>query len=142
MIVPDVNLLVAAHDSRARRHAAARDWWEGLMNGAVTIGLPWAAILGFVRIATDPAIVDNPMGPDGARARVAAWLARPQAALIHPGERHADILFALLEQAGAAGPLTASAHLAVLAIEHQAELHSTDADMARFPGLRWRNPLG
>ena len=27
------------------------------------------------------------------------------------------------------------------AIEHQCELHSNDADIARFPGLRWRNPL-
>ena len=142
MIVPDVNLLVAAHDSRARRHDAARGWWEGLMNGAVTVGLPWAAILGFVRIATDPAIVDNPLEPDGARARIGAWLARPQTALIHPGERHAGILFSLLDQAGTAATLTTSAHLAALAIEHQAELHSTDADMSRFPGLRWRNPLG
>ncbi len=25
-------------------------------------------------------------------------------------------------------------------IEHQAELHSTDADFARFPGVRWRDP--
>ena len=58
-----------------------------------------------------------------------------------PGERHADILFELIDAAGAAGNLTTDAHLAALAIEHQAELHSTDADMARFPGLRWINPL-
>jgi predicted nucleic acid-binding protein len=31
--------------------------------------------------------------------------------------------------------------IAEIAIEHQAELHSTDHDFARFPGLRWRNPL-
>lgn len=43
---------------------------------------------------------------------------------------------------GSAGNLTTDAHLAALAIEHQAELHSSDADFARFPGLRWRNPLG
>ena len=34
------------------------------------------------------------------------------------------------------------AHLAALAIETQAELHSNDVDFGRFPGLRWRNPLG
>ena len=62
-------------------------------------------------------------------------------ALIHPGDRHADILCDLLEAAGSAGNLTTDAHLAALAIEHQAELHSTDADMARFPGLRWTDPL-
>ena len=52
-----------------------------------------------------------------------------------------DILFDLFKAVGGAGNLTTDAHLAALAIEHQAELHSTDADMARFPGLRWVNPL-
>ena len=33
MIVPDVNLLVHAHNSRSRQHEAARNWWEDLMNG-------------------------------------------------------------------------------------------------------------
>ena len=141
MIVPDVNLLLHAHNSGSRRHAAARRWWEGLMNGTGTVGLPWAAILGFVAVATDRTILDNPLDPGGAFARVRSWLARPQTAIVHPGERHADILFDLLDEAGAAADLTAAAHLAALAIEHQAELHSTDADMARFPGLRWRNPL-
>jgi predicted nucleic acid-binding protein len=61
--------------------------------------------------------------------------------VIHPGDRHAEILFGLLESVGTAGNLTTDAHLAALAIEHQAELHSTDADFARFPGLRWINPL-
>jgi predicted nucleic acid-binding protein len=37
--------------------------------------------------------------------------------------------------------LVTDAHLAALAIENQAELHSNDADFNRFPGLRWRNPL-
>jgi predicted nucleic acid-binding protein len=39
------------------------------------------------------------------------------------------------------GNLTTDTHLAALAIEHQGELHSNDADFGRFPGLRWRNPL-
>jgi predicted nucleic acid-binding protein len=50
-------------------------------------------------------------------------------------------MFGLLERLGTAGNLTADAHLAALAIEYQAELHSTDADFSRFSGLRWRNPL-
>ena len=111
------------------------------MNGTGTVGLPWVAILGFIRIATNPKILDNPLDVSGACTRVRSWLHRPQTALIHPGDRHADILFDLLEAAGSAGNLTTDAHLAALAIEHQAELHSTDADMARFPGLRWTNPL-
>ncbi len=111
------------------------------MNGTGGVGLPWVAVLGFIRIATNPKILDNPLDAAGACARVRSWFARPQTVSIHPGDRHADILFGLLETVGSAGNLTTDAHLAALAIEHQAELHSTDADMARFPGLRWANPL-
>jgi predicted nucleic acid-binding protein len=42
---------------------------------------------------------------------------------------------------GTGGNLTSDAHLAALAIEHGAELCSSDHDFARFPGLKWRNPL-
>ena len=132
MIVADVNLLVHAHDSQSRRHEAAREWWETLMNGTGSVGLPWAAVLGFIRISTNPKILDNPLDVGSACGRVRSWLAQPQTMLIHPGDRHADILFELLDAVGAAGNLTTDAHLAALAIEHQAELHSTDADMARF----------
>jgi predicted nucleic acid-binding protein len=52
-----------------------------------------------------------------------------------------EILFRLLDSPGTAGSLTTDAYLAALAIEHQAELHSTDADFARFPGWRWSNPF-
>jgi predicted nucleic acid-binding protein len=37
--------------------------------------------------------------------------------------------------------LVHDAHLAALAIEHGLTLCSTDGDFARFPGLRWINPL-
>ena len=78
---------------------------------------------------------------EAARAHVRTWLARPNAIVVHPGARHPDLLFQLLEAAGTGGNLTTDGRLAALAVEHQAELHSTDADMARFPGLRWVNPL-
>ena len=142
MIIPDVNLLLHAHNSDVPRHREAREWWETLMNGTVSVGLPWTSILGFIRIAAHPRVLENPLDMRGACTRVRSWLERPQTVLIHPGTRHADILFELLESSGGTGILTTDAHLAALAIEHQAELHSNDADMARFPGLRWVNPLG
>ena len=141
MIIPDVNLVVYAYDSGSRRHEAARRWWEASMNGTSAVGIPWIVILGFIRITTHPRILENPLEVDGACARVRTWLARPNAIVVHPGARHPDLLFQLLEAAGTGGNLTTDAHLAALAVEHQAELHSTDADMARFPGLRWVNPL-
>jgi toxin-antitoxin system PIN domain toxin len=142
MIVPDTNLLVHAYNSESRVHVAARAWWEDLLNGTRPVGLAWVTMLGFIRIATHRQILARPLPPDVACASVRAWLIRPYVTVLYPGERHAEVLFGLLERLGAAGNLTTDAHLAALCIEHQAELHSTDADFARFPGLRWRNPVG
>ncbi len=81
------------------------------------------------------------MPPATALGHVRVWLARPQVEIASPGARHLDLLEGLAEAAGAIGNLATDLHLAALAIEHQAELHSNDADFGRFPGLRWRNPL-
>ena len=73
--------------------------------------------------------------------RVRSWFDHPRVRIVTPSERHAEILFDLLLELGVAGNLAYDAHLAALAIEYQAELVSTDTDFARFPGLRWFNPL-
>ena len=141
MIVPDINLLVHAYNSESPVHRPARAWWEGLLNGDRPVGLAWVTLLGFIRIATHRAILARPLPAGAACGHVRAWLARPCAMVLPAGDRHAEILFGLLEHLGTAGNLTTDAHLAALCIEHQAELHSTDADFVRFPGLRWKNPL-
>lgn len=141
MILPDLNLLVHAYNRDSPVHREAREWWEGRMNGRAPVGLAWAVILGFVRISTHRAILVHPLPVERACAHARAWLAQPQVTILQPGERHDEVLFDLLEELGTAGNLTTDAHLAALAIEYQAELHSTDADFARFSGLRWRNPI-
>lgn len=141
MIVPDVNLLIHAYNADSPSHGAARRWWEGLMNSPGTVGLGWAVILGFVRISTHRHILKSPLPVDEACSAARSWLDQPQVSVIHPGDRHAEILFGLLRSLGSAGNLTTDAHLAALAIEHQAEIHTTDADFRRFPGLRWSNPV-
>jgi len=141
VIVPDVNLLIHAYSRESPVHEAARLWWEGLLNGSQPVGLPWVSMLGYIRVSTHRQIFANPLPVVTACAHVGAWLAQPSVTVLDPGPRHAEILFHLLESLGTAGNLTTDAHLAALAIEHQAEVHSTDADFARFPGLRWSNPL-
>lgn len=141
MILPDINLLVHAYNSESPVHASARRWWEAALNAPRPVGLAWIGILGFVRITTHRQFLTNPLPVADACGHARAWLDQPQVGILHPGERHREILFGLLESLGTAGNLTTDAHLAALAIEHQAELHSTDADFARFPGVRWINPL-
>jgi uncharacterized protein len=65
----------------------------------------------------------------------------PHIHLIHPAESHFATWSALLKQVGTAGNLTTDTHLATVAIERGLILHTTDADFARFRGLKWHNPL-
>lgn len=138
MIVPDVNVLVYAYNADAARHQVARQWWEYAINSRGAVGLPWISALGFIRLMTHPRVGANPLSAVQAIEHVRSWLARPNVRVLTPGERHAEILFGLLETVGVAGNLTTDAHLAALAIEYHAELVSTDTDFARFPKLRWK----
>jgi hypothetical protein len=141
LIVPDLNLLIHAYNSESPRHVAARSWWESLLNGTSPVGLTWVVILGFVRITTHRTILEHPLSAVAACSHARSWLIQPQVGILHPGDRHVEILFGFLESIGSAGNLTTDAHLAAVAVEYQAELHTTDADFSRFPGLRWINPL-
>jgi len=141
MIVTDVNLLLNAYNRDFPAHIPARRWWESVLNDSTIIGLSWSTMLGFIRIMTHPKAMPNPMTVDAALGAVESWLARPNVEIIEPGPRHREILFRLLREVGVAGNLTSDAHLAAMALEQQARLASTDADFARFSGLRWFNPL-
>jgi toxin-antitoxin system PIN domain toxin len=141
VILVDANLLIYAVNAGAPQHAAARLWLDARLNGAMRVALPWASLLAFLRLVTNPRIFPRPLGMAEAWGRVEAWLGSGPVWVPLPTERHAEILVRLLAAPGVHGNLVPDAHLAALAIEHGLELNSTDGDFARFAGLRWRNPL-
>jgi len=141
MTLPDINLLVYAHNVRATHHQKALSWWNRCLQGNEGVVLAWAAILGFVRVVTHPRVFERPMSVEDAVGRVEEWLSLPHIHLIHPAQTHFATWSSLLKQVGTAGNLTTDAHLAALAIERGLILQTTDADFARFPGLKWNNPL-
>ena len=141
MIIPDINLLVYAHNDQAPHHRKAKAWWEGLLNGRTPVALPWISISGFIRLMTHPRVLARPLDVAQTVAHVRSWLAQEPVRILLPGARFEQLLLDYLQALGAAGNLTTDAQLAALAVEHQAELHSADGDFLRFAGLRWRNPL-
>ena len=141
MKLPDVNLLLYAFDATAPRHDRARRWLEEQLSGTETVALTWVVLLAFVRVSTNPRVFEKPLPASDAFDIVDGWLAQPCTTIVDPTDRHLAFLQDLLEPLGTAGNLTTDAHLAALAIEHGAELCSSDADFARFPGLRWTDPL-
>ena len=140
MILPDVNVLVHAHNSDSAVHEVARRWWDKCLSGPEGLGLAWAALLGFIRITTNRRIVARPLRVAEVTGRIRGWLELPHVHVVQPSETHFARLGAVLEQFGTAGNLTTDAHLAVLAMERGYVLCSTDTDFARFAGLRWVNP--
>lgn len=141
MKVVDLNLLLYAINRDSPHHAPAKAWLERTLSDEEPVALPWVVLLGFLRLATSARVFPQPLVPDQALMVVDGWLGRTPVVALAPGDEHWRILRELLAESGTAGNLTTDAHLAALAIEHGAELCSTDSDFGRFPQLRWVNPL-
>jgi hypothetical protein len=142
VILLDATVLLYAYHRRAAQHERCRAWVEAEFSSGAAVRLPWATIVAFLRISTNPRVFERPLTTTEAEAAVSSWLALPSVSPVDPGERYWDVLRDLLHRAQVTGPLVTDAALAALAIEHGAGLCTTDRDFARFPGLRTINPLG
>ena len=127
-----------AYNEGAPYHEAARRWWEGLVNGSERVGLPWVVSTGFVRLMTHPRALTSPMSPADAIAHVRNWFRYAHVTPINPGAEHLTHVQRNLDAAGVGANLVTDAHIAALAVEYQAEVHSNDSDFSRFPHARPR----
>ena len=141
MIVADANLLIYAYDSVAVQHLAARAWLENVFSGSEVFGLPWQTISAFIRISTNSRLTGDRFPTEAAIRIVQHWMVLKQVRLLSPTERHWSIFQRMLIEGQIRGPRCTDAQLAALTIEHGGVLYTTDRDFARFPGLRWVNPL-
>ena len=141
MILLDANLLIYAHVVSFPQHSRILKWLDARLSSGIQVGLPWTSLLAFMRIVTNPRVFGRPESIQQAWHQVTSWLDLHKVWIHNPTERPRDILHSLLEVPGVQGNLVPDAHVAALAIEHGLALCSTDGDFARFPGLRWQNPL-
>ena len=141
MIVLDANLLLYAYNSSSSLHAQARQCIEAVFSGTEPVGLPWQTISAFLRITTNTRLAGDSFTMEEAVAIVDEWAALPVVHLLAPRDRHWAFFRRMLLEGQVSGPLTTDAQLAALTIENGGVLYSTDRDFARFPGLRWINPL-
>jgi hypothetical protein len=140
-VLLDVNLLLYATDTTTPAHTAAVDIIESIMNGDRRVGLPWQTIAAFLRISTHPRIWSRPLSGPQAWSLVEDWLAAGPTWIPPASAATARVYGDLASKVAITGNLVPDAMLAALAIEHGLELWSADTDFARFPGLRWVNPL-
>jgi uncharacterized protein len=141
VIVLDANLLLYAYDSTTSEHKKARRWLEAVFSGVEPIGLPWQTVSAFLRVSTNSRLPGNRFTMDEAAEIVDQWAALPIVHFLSPGIRHWAYFRRLLIDGAAPGPLATDAELAALTMENAGVLYTTDRDFARFPGLKWVNPL-
>lgn len=141
MDLPDVNVLIYAHREDAPEHDKCAAWLTSLAGGTAAFALSSVTLGGFLRIVTNPRIFKPATPMELALDFCRQLMARQTAAFLQPGPRHWAIMVDLIERSQVRGAMVSDAYLAALAIEHGCDLVTTDSDFARFPGLRWRNPL-
>ena len=112
-----------------------------MLGGDEEVGFALVTLLAFLRIATHPAAFPRPLPAPKAISIVTNWIDQPSVRIAEPTERHWTVVESLCSAGQARGPLLMDAHLAALTIEHGATLCTTDRDFARFPGLRFEDPL-
>jgi len=141
LIVVDANLLIYAYDLDSAHHKKSLSWLEELLSGVEAVGLPWQSVSAFLRVITNRRLPGMRVSLEQAVQVVDEWLQQPNVQVLVPADQHWSVLRQMILEGRASGPLVSDAEIAAITIEQGAVLHTTDRDFARFPGLRWKNPL-
>lgn len=138
MLIPDVNVLVAAYRSDHEHHGIARSWLQSAVAGVEPLGLTESVLAAVVRIVTHPRIFRTPTPA----VEIFTELERLRAVahVVRPGRTWWSVFRDLCVQSSTRGPLVSDAAHAATAIEAGATWVTFDRDFARFPGLRWQTP--
>ncbi|MDQ3632028.1 MAG: type II toxin-antitoxin system VapC family toxin [Actinomycetota bacterium] len=140
MLLVDANVLVYAVNTAAPEHRGARAWLLEALHGTEAIAFPWLVNLAFLRLTTHSSVLRRPLSVADAGDVLRRWLDRPPSIVLDPTHRHVPLLLGLLNQTGSGGNLVNDAHLAALALEHDATIVTYDRDFQRYAGVRWRRP--
>ena len=140
-VTVDTNILVYATDTGSDVGEAAQDLIERLARGPDLLYVFWPALMGFIRVATHPAINERPLTPVEAVDSVAALLARPHVRA--PGESAGFLqIYETTAPKMTRGRQVPDAHIAALMRQHGvATIYTRDTDFRRFDGIRVEDPF-
>jgi uncharacterized protein len=137
MLLPDVNVLLAAFRGDHDHHRPARAFLEGARSGSHVLGLSDVSLVSVVRLATNPRVFVRPDTVEAVLEYLDVLLEAPSQ-LIRAGATHWPRFTRLCRDLRLRGNLVPDAYLAALALEQGAELITFDRGFGRYSGLTWR----
>lgn len=141
MLLPDVNVLVAAQRSDNAHHEVCRGWLTSTgVERQGRLALADQVLVSTVRVLTSAAVFKTPTRQADALAFVQSVRDAPRVLRLVEGDLFFSIFLDLCVATAAMGKSVPDAALAALAIEHRAVLVTLDGGFARFPRLLWMDP--
>ena len=141
MDVLDVNVLLYSVNESSPQHVVAEQYVTSLATGSSPFAIPAVVFASFMRIATNPRFGSPTASMDDAIHTAEQLHSLPHCIAAVPGPNHWDIFVDLCRRGNARVGLVSDAYLAAIAIELGGVLVTADRGMARWPGLKWRDPF-
>lgn len=138
----DVNVLLYASDESSAFHPKALELIGRLARGPDLLYLFWPVVMGYLRMATHPAIFPRPLSVEAATGNVEQLLALPHARSAGEGDDFWHVYGAVTSGMVVRGNLVPDAHLVSLMRENGVgTLWTHDRDFRKFEGIRVRDPF-
>jgi toxin-antitoxin system PIN domain toxin len=137
----DTNVLLYAANADDEAHPVARELLERLAGGPDLLYLFWPTIMGFLRIATHPAVFPNPYPPEQAVTAITGLLDR--ANVRTPSEQDGFWgVYRSTANSQTRGNHIPDAHLVTLMRQHGVTvIYTRDRDFRRYDGIDARDPF-
>jgi toxin-antitoxin system PIN domain toxin len=137
----DTNILLYAANSSSDAFEVAYELVERLAQGPELLYVFWPVAMGFLRLATNPALIDKPLSPAEALDSLSDLVERHHVRT--PGEGAGFLsVYRETASAGTRGKDVTDAHIATLMRQHGVSLiYTRDRDFRRFDGIRVEDPF-
>lgn len=140
LLVPDINVLLAAYFQAAPHHRSAEKWLDSTLAGNEWLGVPDVVLSRFVRIATNKTVFATPATANEAFTFCDDLRGAPRVIRLDPTDRQWERFRRLVIDAKVVGPRVSDAFLAAFALDRDATFVTFDRDFRRFEGLRLHQP--
>jgi toxin-antitoxin system PIN domain toxin len=139
----DANVLLHASDRDSPFHDRAVGLLDEIALGPEIVHLFWPTIMGYLRIATHPAVFTRPLSHADARANVDALLELPHVQASGEGDGFWRQFTDVADDVTPTGNLVPDAHLVALMLQSGVRTILTrDRDYRKFRGITVRDPFG